>query len=119
MYCESNKIRFSHEEYTKNLSQSKEIDSFKREKLINVSGWPEFKDFSFSELRELAVDLISELEEREIHIEGISFGEDREGFPLFYVHMDRVSRTYHESQDIPEEFEGLYVEKVIAGKFNF
>lgn len=119
MYCESNKIRFSHEEYAKNLLRSKEIDSFKREKLINVISWPEFEDFSFSELRELAIDIMSELEEREVQIKGISVGTDEDGYPLFYIHMDRVSRTYHESQDIPEEFEGFYVEKVIAGKFNF
>lgn len=119
MYCESNKTRFSNENYAKNLLKSKEADYFKRDKLIEVRSWPEFEDFSFSELRELALDLMNELEEREIHFIGISIGEDNDGYPIFYIHMDRISRAYHEAEDIPEEFEGFYVKKVISGKFNF
>lgn len=91
---------------------------FKKEKLINVNLWPSFEDFDFEDLREISLDLISELEEREIFISGISVGKSEvEGSPLFYVHLDRINRNYRESQDIPDNFDGFDVRKVTTGKF--
>jgi len=108
------------ERYRKRLADLKKEQEKENSPLITEPSWPNFKEHDYNSLVRIGYKLAEFLDKNDIPFDGIAFDKHKDtGKPVFMLHMDRSTRGLDFAVDLPEEFNGFQIQKIISNKFNF
>lgn len=105
--------------YRKRIEKESLKKKYSVQGFLNALNWPEFEEYSFTDLCEMASEIMEMLDDKEVYYQGVSIQKDQNGDVVFYVHLNRMARATSEADDVPDQYLGFKIFKITEGKFYF